>query len=209
MSGSGQRAIDMNRRIKRWLLLISIALLLAGCVSDDAKVFVLSEECPLPCWDGIIPGETSTDEAERLIKARYGEESTYRIDKHSVGWSFPDTAYGPTSGVMTSASDVVYSITLEYDNRRLFLEELIQELGEPASLVIYSNSSHTSCSLELLYPQYETSVTLFPAGLVGGVTPARSIKFLILAQQGTMDELIDSQPLHGQIIAWAGFREYC
>lgn len=49
------------------IFLLIVLLFLSGCVTKDKQPTLLETNCALPCWNGIVPGETSKDDVLKIL----------------------------------------------------------------------------------------------------------------------------------------------
>src|SRR5262245_6492243 len=52
------------------------------------------DECELPCWIGIVPGQTTLIEAQQQIEREYGNKSEYQLEEQNDFQSI--ISYAPT-----------------------------------------------------------------------------------------------------------------
>lgn len=101
-------------------------------------------ECPLPCWIGIVPGETTVEQASRRIQAVYGSQAGVEVSGHDAQFLIHDTLHGSefivalyTEPDVQVSHDVIKTIWLgtlsNGDGPRL--AELYSTVGEPDAVV--------------------------------------------------------------------------
>lgn len=78
-------------------------------LEDWITAYTPSEECPLPCWWGIIPGETSYAEALEIAASRHIEHISYGpVQDHPIQiagvWYFPTEIESIESQIMLGLS---------------------------------------------------------------------------------------------------------
>ena len=147
---------------------------LAGNSTDEAFRHWLSgsPDCILPCWAGIVPGETSwedtrkhlatvlrIDKMSRNTRCRFGECGFSHLDYNS-----PDgTGF---SGIMFSKDNVFYSINLGGDfTDEMHIRKILETYGQPAQVFIGAIADNRGDPPEffvsLFYPEFNFIVKYF------------------------------------------------
>jgi hypothetical protein len=115
-------------------IIAGIMLGLAGC-TPSAGVGMLDTSCQAPCWRGIMPGETTIDDALELIPQIPGvsarsiavrDEGGGRKYVSWVMYSAGESFYGE----LTAANDTVSTLALSLDGE-VSLRDLFLAYGEP------------------------------------------------------------------------------
>ena len=112
-------------------------------LSPDVTLLHLNE-CPLPCWIGIMPGETTVEQASKRIQAVFGSQAGIQISGQVAQYSIRDTIHGSefivafyTEPDVPVSHDVIRTIWLgtlsKGDGPRL--AELYTIVGEPDAVV--------------------------------------------------------------------------
>jgi hypothetical protein len=123
------------------------------------------DECVLPCWIGIKPGETTVEEAKALIKLRYGNLTrvdqagyeTYTVSAKSSDYKFSVAFY-----YETDPDPILKFVSIRLDDSMPTIElgDLFWLLGDPdlvtPSMIItppdhtllYRHNTHTLAGLE-------------------------------------------------------------
>jgi hypothetical protein len=177
---------------RRTLLLVIVCLGLAilgvyGWIGyresvTDRSLFT-GRPCAPPCWQGIIPGGTSAEEALQILQSSpyVKRKSIETTGSYGLGaiWAYWKASSG---GVVIGLQDgLVHDISLNTPYR-LTLGEVVEEFGEPEALVLYQAglSEHFRWGLTIYYPAkgiaFSTGTTgpfrdpsIKPSMQVGGV----------------------------------------
>jgi hypothetical protein len=119
------------------------------------------DECELPCWIGIVPGETTLGEAQKQLERVYANKTLYVLEGHQP---FPDTASfhvkhkitGETLGVALIGS-VINEVSIfpyveeGFHSKGLTTPDLYNALGTPAKINLYRESGSPFHMVNLLY----------------------------------------------------------
>ncbi len=120
-------------------------------VMDLLTRWLNAEPCAPPCWEGIIPGETSASEAMELLEAnpliadiQLYERGRWSMMEWNMIWSSmskhsPSPAWGAASFDSSFSNQIIQYIVL--DSRGLCLGDIIHSYGEPSHILIYVESS--------------------------------------------------------------------
>jgi hypothetical protein len=118
------------------LLLVATGLATGGCTERQPS-YILESGCAVPCWRGIIPGETSIEDAVEIIK-QIPEVSLTSISvrDQGVGIRYASWVMGPagdlTFGEIIAENETVSTVSLSLD-REVPLADLFLAYGEPIS----------------------------------------------------------------------------
>ena len=134
-----------------------IGCILAGCQMLPSAIFQ-NETCSPPCWNGIIPGQTSLQEINAKL------ESISAVDAKSINTMFMlkpndsvDFHFFPgvreTGGRIYSQDDVIQSITFWLIPNTLLLSESLQKWGQPDKYIsiYYSKTEIPYLSTYIIY----------------------------------------------------------
>jgi hypothetical protein len=139
----------------RLALVLFTMTLLASC-SRLPSVVLDDLVCDAPCWQGIVVGETSQDEARQIIKQipELEKESLKSVPQNIIYWRY--------QGVREYASDLSYqenkivTLSFAYGQNVTPLKEFIDKFGEPSFVyVISSNGFHypPMLTVHFIYPE--------------------------------------------------------
>jgi hypothetical protein len=112
--------------------------------STWAQILHLNE-CELPCWIGIIPGQTTLTEAQQELERVYGDTSVYQLkDIGDSGYKVSFEATGESLHIVfvsgngrATQNSVITQLYLEpfldqnSFNKRLTIPDLYEALGKP------------------------------------------------------------------------------
>jgi hypothetical protein len=103
--------------------------------------------CRPPCWEGIIPGHTTVNEALELLKKNQlisGVEqftSSFNVTVEGLRWNWATTSQSSSilgeGGLLynDNVSKVIYSITPIYGETVFTFDQVIQQFGEPTYII--------------------------------------------------------------------------
>jgi hypothetical protein len=114
-----------------------------------------SENCRPPCWEGIIPGETSYDEALSIVEniPFVNDEGYFRVDDdfRGISWVSGD---GSTAVIYLYDSKVDFMrlnfSTKNYEIEGIDLGSLMNHYGEPDGYEYYPSDDHYA--ITVYYP---------------------------------------------------------
>lgn len=158
-------------------LLVLISLCVLSLQERTADRSILTDDpCAAPCWQGIVPGKTTIDEALAILDtlgfdySRFDSEvqwytyAYYRDD----GFGFPgNVLWGPLFGDSTSVA--VMRLGLEFE---LTLQEVLDKYGPPEKFQAFRGDLPTlpdghvlGAVVMLFYPQRGLAFESWIAGL--------------------------------------------
>lgn len=159
--------------------LLALFLVLVSCQSNNVppnedmekKVgFWEGATCNLPCWINIIPGVTTTKQAQNIL---YDSELTVNVRSsitadniwgNRIQWDFSDSFlstydYG-TGGIIffDPTTDLVFELIFKVDG---ILEYYLQNFGKPSHYaVLRQYNMENTCEVELFYVKENYSFTV-------------------------------------------------
>ena len=131
-----------------------LCLGISGCTQQGAYSSIVESPCAPPCWYGITPGLTSSQEAITALGDIPLVDSTsietqaarqYHFE-NQIFWDFLNQGYGGLS----LKNDIVMEIRLE--DVSIPLEKLVDVFGDPEQMVFYPRWGD-DWYVNLLYPQ--------------------------------------------------------
>ncbi|MCK6578207.1 MAG: hypothetical protein L6Q98_08910 [Anaerolineae bacterium] len=204
-------------------LLPGIAVLLvlvAACsppppLRDDAMLrdesLVSNEPCAAPCWNNIIPGETSWRDALILIEddPNLNDPTTRETDDEL----YPDAVVAEFQ--RTDGSACCQLISLDGETvTTVFLRlapgvtvgEVLGNLGVPAYLAVSPYSDDPPQALaNLVFPESSTVIYAFVAGAAAGeINEDSEVIGALYITPNDMDDLLTGSSLH----VWEGYNTY-
>jgi hypothetical protein len=157
-------------------------------------------DCELPCWIGIVPGQTTISEARQRIEGVYGAKPKYAVERTDFGFlikSKGDTSFGLAALVKARAdlhdSDKVESLTMAFFyNAGPKIAELYSLFGMPKQW--YGSGDNWP----ILTTDRQVMIILARNRCVRITTEQRVALFIF--RQDT-----DPGPVAGQTMPWRGF----
>ncbi|PJF39867.1 MAG: hypothetical protein D6737_03415 [Chloroflexi bacterium] len=166
----------------RWLLpgLSALVFLIVACVptpqirNDNLlhdTSLITGEPCQAPCWNNIVPGETSWRDAQTIIEdntafTNFDVQTDSNSDTIQLAWQEGDD--GDVCCVIASDSgDTVDRILLQFAPE-MTMGDIIDAIGEP-NYVTASDVSADQAVMILIYEDLSTVVYAFVAGAETGV----------------------------------------
>lgn len=132
----------------------------------DRSLFT-GRPCAPPCWQGIIPGETTAEEALQILQSSpyVKKRSVEETGSRALGgiWVYWKASSG---GVVIGLRDgLVHEIALNTPYR-LTLGEVVEEFGPPEALVLYQAGlpEHPRWGISIYYPATGMEFAVEPAG---------------------------------------------
>lgn len=185
--------------------LIFVAYLMTiGVISSD-KPFDCSN---FRCWDGIVVGETTLPQAQRLLEHFHDRQNRYSYTSNITGWFFIDWDQSdnpPLHGSVGSSDNVLVTrMRITFGSRYLRVDELMSITGvEP---VVYVRIG-AKCNIMLIFNgDREIVAELDPQETSIGVQPHLPIRTLTI--------LMPQEPLYINFpdiptLEWQGYTNYC
>lgn len=211
--------------MKRWkiiLILTLLALLLTGCEERTGLETILTaSDCEPPCWMGIVPGETTQDEAQeqlRHLPELVDPESIFTASQVSgeyVGWTFVNSEQ---EGYIPLQSDTVFFISISdripyRDRYGIRLDRVIELYGTPTD-IYYTQGGGDLVVLDVLVVNRETGIGYFYTQSTMDkliVSPEQMVRLVLFFDpadyRSVVNNNIGSINLEGQHFEWEGFTE--
>ncbi|MEW5938548.1 MAG: hypothetical protein AB1750_02700 [Chloroflexota bacterium] len=125
----------MNRKLPanaKPLLILAIALFLSSCKSNSQSV-VFSDECAIPCWRGITPGETHFQDAVNAVKKfpDYESKRSGISDKWNIFSNFIGFYLKTGEDIRVYAIDDVVAVISFSNTRGITFKNFAEEFGDP------------------------------------------------------------------------------
>lgn len=160
---------------------------------------ISAEPCSAPCWQNIVPGETTIADAktiiEQLANLTIGEESPN-------GFAF-STTNGPLCCQVITQDGVTVSTIFLQLAPDMNLGAVVEANGEP----LYVNGEEfddTTAIMSLLYPDSQSIVYAFVEGDDRQLTEDSPIFTVVYVTPDTMDFIISTNPFDD----WKGYLPY-
>jgi hypothetical protein len=222
---------------KTFRLLILVFLIISGacnrCPSEDEFIkpsspkaswlikFLESPTCQPPCWENIIPGETTISDAMDLLRiVPYVQNiSPYypkRTSSVHIEWEFVDNS---ENGRIHSTSDGKKVESIYFDireNMSLSLGNMIGSYGSPSYMFISLEPDMCYCMTGLAYEAKGMVIYIHQLCKVQNSIGGVSSKLIKLTEETSIYSIFLSSP-HGESwyaiiprfnIEWNGYGEY-
>ena len=126
----------MPKKLYVCLFLLGGILILTSCSAKSDLALLGNLDCPQPCWNSILPGETLDDDAISILeKDRKIDQNSIKRGKAThhmypdyISWNFDGSGHG----IISLRDDKVKSIGLA--NVRFSVEDLIDLFGSPGEV---------------------------------------------------------------------------
>ncbi len=165
---------------------------------DDASLLT-AEPCAPPCWQNIIPGETTLAEALRIVSALDGITLLQQADN---AFQFGLPGAPPCCQVSADEAQIVAAIILQFAPR-ITLGEAIDTYGEP---LFFRGQPYTDSEaiLWFYYPDLFSMIQVIVPGVDGALEASSP---LVAAYYLTEIEL-SSAVAAGAFSPWQGYTSY-
>jgi hypothetical protein len=121
--------------------------------------------CKVPCWERIIPGETSRDQAKSLLSSNLEVDGVEEREVPPYGLMFfidiRGDKYKPTNVKLKfDNQNIVQEIDLVTFGGNLYLHNIVSTYGYPKQ-ILFHNKDHEYVAVDLLYPESGMIIELF------------------------------------------------
>jgi hypothetical protein len=200
-----------------FLVALPVLLLIAACAPPPAlrddnllkdRSLVTNQPCAAPCFYGIVPGETSWQDALTIIEDtgnfRNLQTQTDEDGSGRVQAAWQDGENGAVCCQILSEDGQTVRLTFLRTAPLMTLGEVIGAHGEPTYLA-GQEFTPDQAIISLVYPELPMVVYAFVAGPETGELSASSeIIGVLYFVQEDMDLLVQTTELH----AWEGYQSY-
>ena len=204
----------MNRRL--FLLLISlVAMVVAACAPtvnllDENNLkdtsLLTGEPCEAPCWNNIIPGETSFRDALIIVQddARYVNVEEVEPDEETDArlFGFSDGEGNVCCQVLSEDGETIDSM-LFFLSPEMTLGEVIEKYDEP-TYVLGEDVAEGQAILFLVYPDVPIVIYVYVAGSEGELSASSEVIGLLYVTESGMDRLINGNSFYN----WEGYQSF-
>jgi hypothetical protein len=202
-------------RIKRYIILIFFACLLASCAVANEKPLrslVYFDGCTSACWIGIEVGKTSFDQAQKILVDRYTIEKLFMPLDNIIIW-MPNEV-DSSHGTVTFSQGIVDGVQLSFENRKFAASDAIKVFGEPSDVMIsidITKPNHKCTGMQLSYSETGTEVLLDTTPIFKGVEKSQSvIGFWFRSPEDLRNMQLDVQNYGtSMVVEWQGYKDYC
>jgi len=202
----------------RRLLVISVALVaivLAACAPtvnllDENNLkdtsLLTGEPCEAPCWNGIIPGETTFRDALILVEddTRYLNVQEVEAEEETEErlFGFSDGEANVCCQVYSRDGEVIESM-LFLLSPQMTLSEVVDKYGEPTYLT-GEEVAEGQAIVFLVYPDVPIVLYAFVEGAGGDLTETSEIIGLLYMTEAEMQTIIDASRFY----EWEGYQAF-
>lgn len=171
-----------------------ISLLNDNLLQDDS--LISSESCGIPCWQNIIPGETSIDDARTIVE----QNNLTIVQDTSSGIAFASSESDVCCQLLVeSGSTSVNAIILQLAPN-VTLGQVIEQHGNPAFVSGEPYSSNESI-FTLFYPDLGTILNVRIDGANGQLSEDSIVISSVFVTEELMSGIVSQNPLDN----WKGF----
>jgi hypothetical protein len=162
------------------------------------------QECPLPCWVGIAPGVTKTEDAVAILEDEFGaniELST--TSRYQTDWILHDHPYIANGEIHSTDNQVVMGIMIDFHADSVTLKNIDALIGQPSMV---KGIEMSGCS-ELVYPDHHIQVISNPSN--GSFDLTTSVESLWLMDSN--EYILYNVPTFIFVTGWKGYAasHYC
>lgn len=178
--------------------------------------------CQPPCWENIIPGETSLIEAASILSRSPNVKITLLPNKNNnqisqLQWQLESSS---DTGIADSdeTGDKIASLVLSLgSDQLLMIDEVISKYGQPSHVIIFDcrgEITQSSCIIHLVYPNLGMAIEILlrsqeKEGYHVEINSVAKVGKIMLFPKGenTYQQTI-AQNLNKPQMDWRGFDEY-
>ncbi len=174
-------------------------LVLIGTLSNQGAL-----DCQnFQCWDGIVAGQTSYDEAVYLLNYHHDDLAINRLS-YGIGWYQFDAISQFNGFISVDENDVVSDINISYIINSPSVGEMINQLGTPSAIYV---ATERPCGFAyLLYEERGMMVWLGSQSGSLQVDPAYPIHGLQFIPISFAQRY---RTPHATRLQWQGYTDYC
>lgn len=175
-----------------------ISLLNDNFLDDDS--LISTESCGIPCWQNIIPGETSLDEARTIIEEI---EAVTIVQDTDAGIAFTVTESDICCQVLVESGTTTVNAIILQLAPNITLGQVIEMHGEP-TFVSGEPYSSSEAIFTLFYVDLGTIMNVHVEGENGQLGDDSLIISSIYVEEGLMSSVVTQNPLDN----WKGYLTY-
>jgi len=205
----------MNRRLLL-LFAVLIAIVLAACAPpinllDENNLkdtsLLSGEPCEAPCWNGIVPGETSFRDAKIIVEddARFTNVEEVELEEATEErlFSFAEGEGNTCCQVLSETGDVIDSMLL-FLAPEMTVGDIIDKFGDPTYLLGDAPAEDQAFML-LIFPDEPLVIYAFVAGAAEGeISGSSEIIGALYLTDEAMQRLIDNNSFY----EWDGYQSF-
>jgi hypothetical protein len=200
--------------------LFVLAFLLSGCAPApkalDIQRIIFPDVCENACWMGIEPGISATEDAMRILVDNYGSENVTSEESFGgtliVDWNSNSDAW-ENSGRLFVVHDTVDSISVNFSENDIVVEDIIDVLGAPDGIGLEIDTGlkiepNSKClQIWMLYSHSGIRIDLFPLNQSVGIHETQSVSEIFIRSPWTDDFFPWAYMLTRA--GWDGYHDYC
>jgi hypothetical protein len=173
--------------------------------------------CNPPCWEGITPGQTSTEEAYHIlsdlnyVRVEYNDVSSHKI--RQTDWNIDDgTGYG--MAIINNQTGIISDIMLAIKKDKLPLKEVYLIYGPPSYIVFERIGGELGyyCEIYIIYEslglalKVGMSAKLKNNQIIVAISPDEYISELRFISPDVLSERLNKRKLY--VVKWVGYGRY-
>ena len=159
------------------------------------------------CWNGIIPGVTTFDDAKSIIEGMY-ERDAIRIGQTYIDWEaqVSDSIFG--GSIKADSGGVTTKVRIAIRAEKVAMSEVSEWIGEPDLVyVVRAFSSEARCAGSFVtYSDPGVMVDLYPENHTIGISPTQFVAGISLVPPETLENWTITDTW---VIEWQGYTDYC
>jgi len=170
--------------------------------------------CRLPCWEGIIPGVTTVDQAIELLNKnsviKNIKKSTSYNGKGYLEWDLTNNKKGFANFYSNKPTQIIYYILPYFNNLSFNLNKIVASYGEPSNIIataVKNPEQGISYKLMLIYLDKGFALTNFGSNklILKSEMDFEQLDIFIPNTSG-FDEAFPGKKF--DIKSWQGFRDF-
>ena len=206
----------MKRSFRLLVVIIPLVLLAAACMPEptlrsdlflDDNSLITGEPCGAPCWHGIVPGETTWEDANSIVSTDEGFES---FETNAEGGLQQAVWQKTGSGQYccrliadeTEGATISY-IFLALSSPNIIVDNVLDVHGDPSYVTTFPFTS-TESVVQLIYPEVPMVVSALVGDSNSSLLANSDVVAVLYMDQKEMDLILQTTDLK----AWAGYQSY-
>lgn len=202
---------------KHLLLLLPLVILAAGCLpqptlrSDlflDDQSLISGEPCAPPCWNGIVPGETSFVDA---ISALTADDARFTDPEQSTDGGILQAAWQKAGSgqyccrVVAGENDQNSPVSYIFLalSPHIIVDQVIDRYGEPEYVTAFQFTD-SEAVIQLVYPEVPMAVTVLVGDPTASLVTNSDVVAVLYMAPEEMELILDTSELQ----AWNGYQPY-
>lgn len=207
-----------------WYQIFMITALIIGGIAGtyllirNHQTALLTSGCELPCWQGIVVGNTNRDELLEVLNQFQFINYTSVTNDSYVNRDYPEVIfydlypyfkYSPTvHGTISLSDDIVKRIVIE-DNTGVNVKTAIEMQGYPEFVF---SAREFYMQFWIFYPSIGMVMNVDVDKWVPHVSPNSKVDSIIIVESGEFDSLLDDFELvdsdgNSYVRSWSGYGE--